>query len=101
MDFVQLQPQTTEFLQKLFDYLLLYTQVTSPIVTTREGRDAAAIEAVMLPAGRIEALQHGLLYYLSKVFKRRGDELLSWGVGIAKDALRSAPGGGRGDDNED
>ena len=100
VDFTLLKPQTTEFLRELFSWILVNSQVSTPVLTDDLSslsltKNRAAIEEIFIKASRTDTLAMGLVYFLTETFKPLrsqtdpASKFLTWGVNLATDTLRS------------
>lgn len=105
VDFLALQPRTQDFFNMFFSQLFISSQVSSPAIVVTNPRSAAQVtgsgnkaglEEIVLTATRIPALSQGLLFFLSKTFKRSPHlpepfaNVVGWACAIATDSLRMA-----------
>lgn len=99
IDFTVIKPPTQRFLKELFTYLLISTQLSTPLLTSDPKdfpttRNRAPIEEVFIKATRIQAFAYGLVYFLGEVFQHEIEEeggkgFLKWTNKVAVDTLRT------------
>lgn len=106
---MKLKPQTRDFFKELFIHIFINSQRSTPLANSTNinnkdvvfTRNRNAIEEIFNKVSRVEALAMGLVFLLSELFPEKqhffksdddDDEFskfLKWGVGVAKDTLRT------------
>ncbi|KAG8970537.1 suppressor of glycerol defect [Tulasnella sp. 419] len=103
LDFISLQPQTTEFLSIFFSQLLVSSQTASPMLDVRRASDSEAhklardkevLEILAMKISRHMALAQGIIHFLinSNIEQVAGSEeiakFIQWAIHIMIDTLR-------------
>jgi len=101
VSFTTLQPRTVTFLQTFLAYMILATQLRTPVVDTADEvplpkkHNREALEQVIMKAAANGGLSKGLVYFISKKppatekYPPSVSEVIDWGLEVMQDTLRT------------